>query len=393
MTPPADDGGETPRLEALHALGAIEAPREERFDRVVRLARQLFGVSTAFVSLVDRDRLVYKAEVGLDLAEAPRAGSFCTVVVDEGRALAVPDAREDDRFSASSWVRDDPGIRFYAGHPLVSAGGHRVGTLCVADHAPRAFSDADARLLRDLALWVQQELVVEDELRRAGSVQAGLLPGGDLAVPGFERAGACLPAREVGGDLYDWRRTRDGAVVVTLADVMGKGMAAAIIAATVRAVLRADRGVEPEVALTAAEEALDGDLASAGAFVTGLHAVLDPTTAVLRYADAGHGLSAVRRADGSLERLRPTGPPLGMAFGAERSAADVRLAPGDLVVSVSDGVLDLVDSPAPSPADVAALVAEARSAQEVVDRFARLARAHPDRPDDVTVVALRRESR
>lgn len=390
----AEQGGgdEGARLAALQALGVLDTPREERFDRVVRLARQLFGVSTAFVSLVDRERLFYKAEVGLGLDEAPRAGSFCSVVVDEGRALAVPDAREDVRFAGTPWVAQDPGIRFYAGHPLVSAGGHRVGTLCVADHQPRTFSDGDARLLRDLALWVEQELVVEEELRRAGSVQAGLLPGSELDVPGYELAGACLPAREVGGDLYDWQLTRDGQVLLTLADVMGKGMAAAIIAATVRAVLRAaQRSAGPAEALSAAEDALTGDLTSSDAFVTGVHGVLDPASGRLRYADAGHGLSLVRRADGGLERLRPTGPPLGMAFEHVRTEAAVELQPGDLVVSVSDGVLDLLGTPAPTPEDVAGLVGSARTAHDVVARLSDLARRHPDRPDDVTVVALRRD--
>ncbi|MBO1753469.1 SpoIIE family protein phosphatase [Actinotalea sp. BY-33] len=384
-------GGEIARLAALGELGMLDTPPEERFDRVVRLAQQLFDVPAAFVSLVDTDRLFYKAEVGLGKTEAPRAGSFCTVVVEDDEGLVVPDTQDDPRFSASPYVTDDPNIRFYAGQPLAAAGGHRVGTLCVYDTKPREFSDAESRLLRDLARWVEKELVVEDELRRAGEVQASLLPRSEPRVDGFEIAGACVPAQQVGGDFYDWQTVPDGDVVLTLADVMGKGMGSAIIAATVRAVLRSSsrRGTVEE-ALADAELALESDLSAAGSFVTALHARLDPTTAVVHYADAGHGLTLLRRAVGDHERLAPTGPPLGMAFGNERVGAEVTLEPGDMLLSVSDGVLDMLDGSLESLAVLEGVLTGATGAHDAVERVVDLTRRQSRRPDDVTVLALAR---
>lgn len=389
MSVPVDDG-EQARLAALHELAQLDTPREERFDRVVRLAQRLFGTESVFVSLVDADRLFYKSEVGLDAVEAPRADSFCTVVISEPTTLVVPDARADPRFADNPYVLGDPNVRFYAGHPITSAGGHRIGTLCLMDPEPREFSDAEAHLLRDLALWVEKELITEDELQRAGQVQTNLLPRTVPVLPGFELAARCLPAREVGGDFYDWQVVPDG-FVLTLADVMGKGMAAAIVAATARAVLRASgRRLSVEEALRGAEEALEEDLASAGSFVTCLRVHVDPATGAVRYADAGHGLTLVLRAGGGVERLEPTGPPLGLSFGEVRQGASTTLGHGDLLVSFSDGVLDLFDGTLASIDRTRELLDGATGAQDAVDRLLTAARRHPDRPDDVTVVALAR---
>ncbi|AEE47693.1 PP2C family protein-serine/threonine phosphatase [Cellulomonas fimi] len=389
---------EDARLAALHGLDMLDTPPEERFDRVVRLAQQLFGVPTAFVSLVDRDRLFYKAKVGLEQQEAPRDTSFCRLTIEQPETFVVEDATRDPRFDTNPWVVDDPRLRFYAGHPLVAPGGHRVGTLCLMDVQPREFGAQDAVLLRDLASWVEQELVVDDDLQRAAQVQAGLLPRTVPVVPGYDVAGACLPARGVGGDFFDWAPT-DGGLTLTLADVMGKGGGAAIIAATVRAVLRAAsrRGTVAEAVATA-EESLALDLSGTSMFATAFHAHLDAPTGRVHYVDAGHGLSVVVRADGRTTRLEPGGAPLGFAAALDpdapppvRDAPHVDLAPGDLLVAFSDGVLDVLDGTLASVDEVAHRLTGASSASDAVDRVLALARGAADRPDDLTVVAVHRE--
>ena len=159
-------------------------------------------------------------------------------------------------------------------------------------------------MLRDLAGWVQQELTVSQELSRASEVQQGLLPQQLLSMPGWRIAGVCIPARAVGGDFYDWYPVGEGAAL-TLADAMGKGIGASIIAATVRAVLRsAARFADVAGAIDAASAALTIDLNNAGVFVTAFHARLDMDSGELSYVDAGHGLSIIARADGSSVRLR-----------------------------------------------------------------------------------------
>ncbi|MFC8192845.1 PP2C family protein-serine/threonine phosphatase [Cellulomonas sp. NPDC057328] len=385
---------EEERVTAVRELGLLDTPPEERFDRVVRLAQQLFDVPTAYVSLVDRDRLFYKAKVGLDLLEAPRDTSFCRLTIEDGETFVIEDAAADPRFTTNPWVVDDPGLRFYAGHPL-AAGGHRVGTLCLVDNRARVFGEADRALLRDLAAWVEEELVVVEELERAAHVQAGLLPAAPPRVDGWEVAGACQPARGVGGDFYDWAPTPTG-VTLSIADVMGKGMGAAIIAATVRAVLRAaSRRGDVEQAVAAAEEALASDLTQTATFATLLHAHVEAATGEVSYVDAGHGLSAVVRADGGVHRLAPGGPPLGFLLDvapgeAVRDAERLTLAPGDLLLAVSDGVVDALGGDVAVMDEVAATAVGAATAAEAVDRVLALAARSGTRPDDVTVVAVRR---
>ncbi len=387
QTPPLEER----RLEALHRLGALDSPAEDRFDRVVRLARQLFGVPTALVSLVDRDVVVHKAMLGFDQRVVPREDAFCSTTVQSDHMLVVPDASQDPRFVDNPYVDQPEGLRFYAGQPLVAPGGFRVGTLCIADTRPREFPAESASLLRDLASWVEKELVIDSELQRAAEVQAALLPRTAPDVPGYEVAGACLPSRAVGGDFYDWRTTRDGGVVLSLVDVMGKGAGAGIMAASVRAVLRGSaHGADVARSLMYAGSLLHGDLSGAGVFATAFHAALDAATGDVTYADAGHGLTVLLRADGSQERLAATGLPLGVLDEEPREQRTVHLAPGDLLVTFSDGVLDLVDGSLAAVPLVVDALRGAGSADAAVDAVLRLAADLRDRPDDLTVVALRR---
>ena len=127
------------------------------------------------------------------------------------------------------------GIRFYAGYPLYGPGGHAVGTFCIYDSEPRKLADGDVETLAEIAAWAQRELESFDDLERASAVQRQLQPRSIGDLDGYAVCALCLPAYAVGGDFYDHHRVRDGAVF-TVADVMGKGMGAAIIAASARAV-------------------------------------------------------------------------------------------------------------------------------------------------------------
>lgn len=158
MHAPATPSGEQARLAALHSTGALDSPGEERFDRVTRLAQRLFGVPIALVSLVDTNRQWFKSRVGLEATETPRDISFCGHAILSDQILLVTDATEDDRFRDNPLVVDDPHVRFYAGCPLTTPDGHRIGTLCLIDSQPRSFSSEDGELIRDLSLMVEQEL-------------------------------------------------------------------------------------------------------------------------------------------------------------------------------------------------------------------------------------------
>jgi hypothetical protein len=382
---------EVARQRALDELGILDTPPEERFDRVTRLAKQLFGVESAAISLIDRDRQWFKSRQGIDDPETTRDAAFCDFTIQQSSTLNVPNALNDPRFAENPLVTGDPNIRFYAGHPLEAPGGERVGALCVFDPNPRIFSEAEKDLLRDLALWVQNELSVSHELDRAADVQRSLLPKGLVSLPGYQVAGACLPARAVGGDFYDWYPVGEGAVF-TLADVMGKGIGAAIIAATVRAVLRSGlRHDDIASTLDAAAATLSADLDEAGTFATLFHSRLDMDTGELRYIDAGHGLSVIVRANGGSTRLATTNFPLGSGLDEEWDERIVTIEPGDTLVLMSDGVLDLFDGTLTALDGVEELVRRSPTSQSFVDAVMSL--AGDTAPDDVTVVAVRRDAR
>lgn len=227
-----------------------------------------------------------------------------------------------------------------------------------------------------------------EELRRAAEVQRSLLPATAPTVAGYDVAGSCRPSRSVGGDFFDWCATEDG-LQVSLADAMGKGMGAALIAATVRAVLRS-AAVQPDMeqAFRAACRHLENDLGHSGSFVTLFHARLDAARGLVDYVDAGHGLGLHVRADG-VDRLRPGGPPVGAVPGTEWVPGRIRLAPGDALVVVSDGLLDAygdVGEAVRAVADVVSRQGDARATCTAVLDLACV----DGLDDDVTAVVVRR---
>lgn len=154
----SSDDTEAARHRALLSLNLLDTAPEDRFDRIVALASSTLGTSAAAFTVLDGDRQWHKSMVGLDVTEIPRSSSFCTVTVLEPAALIVPDATLDDRFRDNPLVVDGPRLRFYAGFPIESPTGERIGALCVYDEQPRSAESVDVVLLRELALVLQNEL-------------------------------------------------------------------------------------------------------------------------------------------------------------------------------------------------------------------------------------------
>jgi hypothetical protein len=148
MLPQSDEA----RYRAIDELGILNEERDERIDRIVESARSLFGTRGAAFSLVARDRQWNKSIAGFDVREVPLDISICAVTIREAAPLIVPDARIDPRFSP-----DSP-TAFYAGYPIESPDGQRIGALCVFDFEPHSPTTVDAAILRDLALQVQHEV-------------------------------------------------------------------------------------------------------------------------------------------------------------------------------------------------------------------------------------------
>ena len=151
---------ETQRLMSLHSLRLLDTPAEERFDRITRMAIRMFGVETCLISLVDSNRQWFKSKQGLEACETSREVSFCGHAILDEDVFVVGDAAADPRFEDNPLVTGEPHIRFYAGCPVRSPDGLRIGTLCLLDSQPRGFPPADKEILRDLAALVEDEFRV-----------------------------------------------------------------------------------------------------------------------------------------------------------------------------------------------------------------------------------------
>ncbi len=158
MIKPELPANEAERLHALRALQILDTSHEERFDRVTRMAKRMFGVEISLVSLVDDDRQWFKSAQGLDATETPREISFCGHAINEDGLFIIPNAVEDVRFSDNPLVTDAPNIRFYAGYPLKLRQGINLGTLCLIDSKPRHLDEEDRQLLSDLGAMIEQEI-------------------------------------------------------------------------------------------------------------------------------------------------------------------------------------------------------------------------------------------
>ncbi len=154
LTPPF----EAARLAALTRYEILDTDSEENFDRVTALAARIFEVPIALVSLIDKDRLWFKSCVGLDAESMGRDGAFCDYTIRQDEVFVVSDAAADPRFCGCAVVVGAPFIRFYAGAPLITSDGFRLGALCILDTVPRMLSQSQAASLQDLAAVIVREL-------------------------------------------------------------------------------------------------------------------------------------------------------------------------------------------------------------------------------------------
>ncbi len=154
---------ETERLMSLHSLHILDTPAEDRFDRITRMAKRLFGVEMCLISLVDSKRQWFKSKQGLNSCQTSREVSFCGHAILHDEVFIVGDASVDPRFEDNPLVTGPPFVRFYAGCPVRGPQGHRVGTLCLIDVSPRGLSTDEQAMLKDLAALVEDELKVTAE--------------------------------------------------------------------------------------------------------------------------------------------------------------------------------------------------------------------------------------
>lgn len=159
---------EAARLRALRELNLLDTPPSESFNRITRMASQLFNAPIAAVSLSDHDRQWFKSRVGCPLPQLPREQAPCAEVTRASELLVVPDLDSDPRFACSP--SRQMGARFYAGAPLITADGYCLGAMCVLDTKPREVTTEEIKLLEDLAAMVMAQIELQHALGRIDPV-------------------------------------------------------------------------------------------------------------------------------------------------------------------------------------------------------------------------------
>lgn len=232
MKVPEIPDNEKDRLAALQALEILDSDDEERFDRLTRLAKEVFQVDIAVVSLVDSERQWFKSCVGMDVRETGRDISFCGHAILQDDIFVIEDSWKDDRFADNPLCQGENPIRFYAGCPVKVARRARVGTLCVIHGQPRDFSQRDKELLRQLATIVESELLAlelkqaQGEAKEASESRAFAEAARNAVI---ENALDCIITIDDEGRILDFNPAAEEVFGYKKIDIIGQVMADLIV--------------------------------------------------------------------------------------------------------------------------------------------------------------------
>lgn len=332
-------------------------------------------------------------------------------VIDRGLAALVTDAQTDQRFADAQSLLSS-GVRSLIAAPLLSPEG-ALGMIALDSKANvRQFGEEDLELLvglaavaalriRNVALAEEaaERRRLEEEMALARRIQVALLPAKIPDFPGWEIHGGNVPSRGVSGDYYQVvERGERSECVVLVADVSGKGVAASLLTASLEALAAGpiEDGDPPEVLFLRLSRQLFRRTPPEK-FATAFVAVLCPGSGTVRWANAGHNPPLVVRAGGAVERLGPTGPPLGLIASAAYGSGESVLSPGDLLAVYTDGIVEATD-PTEEEYGVERLAAACRAggsvplpdlARSLEENLAAFARGIPF-ADDRTIVLARR---
>ncbi|HKF39183.1 MAG TPA: SpoIIE family protein phosphatase [Ktedonobacteraceae bacterium] len=254
-----------------------------------------------------------------------------------------------------------------------------------------------AQLVRDQQAQARANERIQHELRVAQLIQKTLLPKDLPALPGWQISEYYQAARQVGGDFYDFIYFDDGRLGLVIGDVTDKGVPAALLMATTRSVLRAvaQRVAAPGEVLERVNEILHPDIPPK-MFVTCLYALLDPESGQLRYANAGHDLPYHRHTTGEVTELRATGMPLGLMPGMHYEEKETQLAPGEVILFHSDGIVEAHNEHRemfgfPRLMRLVGAHEDGKTLKQfILDDLAAFTGANWEQEDDITMVTLQR---
>ena len=389
--------GLNPLLRLVETAGLIAVRRQalvpyaERPDEIGQLARALEVLQNASA---EREILVEQAPIGICKLE--QSGKILSANSALHAMLGYPDQEMVGRDYADFLHPEDRRKDDEHLHELLEG---RIDRYVTENRFLRAdgsiiWSSAIVALQRstgrpDTIMTIQEEITDRKrQQERAAGIQRNLLPQTTPELDGYELAAVCRPAQEVAGDFYDWELSEEGYLDLTLADVMGKGVGAALVMAVLRTALRSappDLGLADTVKLAANATVLGDD---EGTFVTMFRARLDVRSGLLRYVDAGHGHCRIRRRNGDFETLSVRSMPVGVDLGGEFREGRVQLESGDTLVLYSDGLVES-ETATEDLARFAATVDGSEHASELVDGVMATMPLRPS--DDITLVVLRRQ--
>ncbi|MBC5810695.1 MAG: SpoIIE family protein phosphatase [Candidatus Eremiobacteraeota bacterium] len=367
---PAND---VERLSVVRRYDILDTPQDGSFDRITKLAAAIFDVPIALVTVVDEDRIWFKSRHGLDaVSEISRDPGLCASAICQDMPYIVEDARNDPRSLANPLVAGEFGLQFYAAAPLQTRDGFNLGTLCVIDRDPRSFGAREQEILQTLAGVVVDELelrlsslkalAVERDLRAASKLvaeqheklyerehlvartfQQAMLPQSfpDLAGLHFDaRYAPAANESELGGDWFDAFAVDDDRVLVSIGDVAGHGLQAAVLMGKMRQSMRALAlgGAPPREILHSLDRVLESE--AEDSMVTAFVGVIDCVRLTLTFANAGHPPPYLLDPKGEVKALEAGGLPLGMRAKTDPDATVVSVEPGSLLVLYTDGLVE-----------------------------------------------------
>ena len=309
--------------------------------------------------------IVRKQSQGVDSGswEMPVATSVMGFLLHKGEALASPDLLEDPRFPGLKHAKSR--VRAVLAVPL-RVGNRVTGMLAVTNREPgRQWTAEETQLLDIVAtnsagvieqarlrVEAEEKKRLEEENKRmereldlAREIQMSLVPSRPLVLGPWEVHGQVVPARQVGGDYFDYFPIDADRFAITIADVSGKGVPAALLMSNVQASLRAFGSGERPIpeAMRRVNESVTRS-SSGGKFITLFYGEVDVDKKVIRYTNAGHNYPLLRRKDGAVEELAEGGLLLGLFEEAEYKQGEIAFAEGDALLLYSDGISEAIDS-------------------------------------------------
>lgn len=406
------------RLRSIYKIGKLIQSildQDELLNKVMAIVCQVLQPAQACIMLYDRKHQVLVPRVvhrppGTQ-TEILISGSIIHQAMEDRVAVLMSDGQKDERFKKSDSVVAQQ-IRSAICVPLV-AKDEVLGALYLDTRGgSRQYTDGDLQWAAGVAGQASMAIAIsmlhseniakheqEREIQIARNIQMNLLPKSMPKIKGFEFGGMSEPAKKVGGDYYDIISLEDGTIAMTIADVSGKGVAAALLLASFRAAFRMEaRTMKPDNLIEIVERLNETvcQESTNNMFIAAVLAHFNPETRVMTFCNAGHGYPLLRLTDGTVKELEAGGSFLGIMPGMIFESDTVEIPPKSILVFTTDGIIDAMNPKGDAFGSERQLdFIQAFSDQPAQDFCNRLYdevkkyQGDSEQFDDVTVMALR----